>query len=110
MNGKDFTIGVLSVTAVVLLVGFLLLQAIPPQPAMASGQGGVVGEYVASTEQVDEYCEVVTILDTATQRMNFYMLDLSTNQLAPLQSFDAKALATNATRNANPNVNRPRTR
>jgi hypothetical protein len=101
MNSKDFTIGVLSVTAVILLVGFLLLQAMPPQAAMASGQGGTIGEYIVSTEQVDEYCEVITILDTATQRMNFYQLDLSNNQLAPLQWFDAKALAVNAARNIN---------
>jgi hypothetical protein len=90
MNTKDFTIGVLSVTAVILLVGFLLLQAIPPQPVLASGESGAIGDYILNTAYVDAQCEVISILDTATQRLNFYQLDPLNNQLMLLTSMDVR--------------------
>ena len=93
MNSKDFTIGVLSVTAVVLLVGFLVLQAIPPQPALASGQSGTVGDYVVTTAFVDDQSEVIGILDTAAQRVNFYQLESNANRIVLLYSQDIRLQA-----------------
>ena len=90
MTGRDFAIGVLSVTAVILLVGLLVLQAGSPQAAMAIGQSGTVGNYVVATCQVDDQAEILSILDTTAQRLNFYRLDLMTNQLLPIRSIDVR--------------------
>lgn len=92
MNGKDFTIGVLSVTATVLLAAFIIVQTLAPQPALASGQGGTIGEYVVSTAFVDDQCEVLSIINTTAQRMNVYQLDQTTSQLIPIAQYDLRVL------------------
>jgi hypothetical protein len=92
MNTKDFAIGILSVTAIILLVGLLLLQA-APQPVLASGQSGTVGSFVVTTTHVDEQCELLCILDTGAQRLNVYQLEPTSNQLMPLRSIDVRAPA-----------------
>ncbi len=91
MTSKDFAIGVLSVTAVILLVGLIILNAAAPQTALASGQSGTVGEYVVTTSSVDAQCEILCILDTSVQRLNFYQLDPITYQVVRIRSIDVRA-------------------
>jgi hypothetical protein len=90
MNNKDFTIGILSVTSVILLAAFLILQSLPARPVQASGEGGTAGQYVVTTGFVDEQCEIFSILDTTTMRLNFYQLDWARNEVVLLRGMDTR--------------------
>src|SRR5687768_9403684 len=90
MQSKDFTIGVLSITAVILATSFILVEALAPAPAMAGGQTAVVGEYIASTGQLDDITDLVYIIDTGVQRMNVYGYDAPTNALELVQQIDIR--------------------
>lgn len=72
MNGRDFAIGVLSVTAVILLTGLIIVHAVTPQAALGLGQNAAAGDYLATTSQLDEGTELLFLLDTAAERMNVY--------------------------------------
>jgi hypothetical protein len=85
MNGKDFAIGILSVTAVVLLTGLIILQAVSPQKAMAFGQNGGAGDYLATTSQVNDHVELLIVFDTAAMKMNAYIFNPQTGQVELLQ-------------------------
>lgn len=84
MNSKDFTIGILSVTAAILLTALILMHALAPKQAFAE-TGVTIGQYVVTTSRTDETTGMITILDTATMRMNFYALNPQTNELLLLQ-------------------------
>lgn len=84
VDTKTFAIGVLSVTAAVLLVGLILVTAFP-QPAMAIGQSDRGGDYVMLTEQISNSVEAVVIIDAASRQMCTYTLDTSPKQLRLLQ-------------------------
>jgi hypothetical protein len=88
MNGKDFAIGVLSVTAVILLTGLILVQTFSPQSAMAFAQSDRAGDYVVATAQLDDTVELLNILDAPAQRMNVYILNGQTNQIELIQVLD----------------------
>lgn len=85
VDGQTFTIGVLSVTACVLLVGFLLVTMMP-RTASAIGTSDRGGDYVMLTQQLSNSTEGVVIIDAAAKRMNLYVLDLSSKQLKLLQN------------------------
>ena len=80
MNSKDLAIGVLSTTAVVMLVGLILLNA-QPQPAYASGMGDRGGDYIMLTGSMWEKEELLYIFNTAEGKMMVYRYDLQTNQI-----------------------------
>jgi hypothetical protein len=91
MNGKDFAIGVLSVTAVILLVAIVIVQTVSPNVAMAQ-QGGVSGAgYVVTSSRLDDNSELVVVLDSAAQKMNFYGLSPANRQLMLVQQIDLRA-------------------
>jgi hypothetical protein len=92
MNGKDFTIGVLSVTAVVLFVGLVILNHASPPQAMAFGQGGTAGDYVVSTAQLDNTTDVIFVTDTVAQEMNMYGFNPALGVIDLVQKFDLRAL------------------
>lgn len=85
VDGQTFTIGVLSVTACVLLVGFLLVTLMP-RTASAIGTSDRGGDYIMVTQQLSNSTEGVVIIDAAAKRMNLYVLDLSSKQLKLLQN------------------------
>ncbi len=85
VDGQTFTIGVLSVTACVLLVGFLLVTMMP-RTASAIGTSDRGGDYIMVTQQLSNSTEGVVIIDAAAKRMNLYVLDLSSKQLKLLQN------------------------
>ena len=64
---KDFAIGVLSVTAVILLTALLVGHAFLPRQAMAFAQSGSAGHYLLTTCQLDDTAELLIILNTKTQ-------------------------------------------
>lgn len=84
VDAKAFAIGVLSVTAAILLVGFVLVTAFP-RPALATGQSDRSGDYVMLTQQISNSVEALIIIDAASQRMCMYGLDLGAKQLKLLQ-------------------------
>lgn len=92
LNGRDFAIGVLSVTAVVLFTGLLILQSVSPQPAYGSGQGATSGDYVFSTARLDDTTEVVFAVDTVAQQMNMYAFIPAAGNVQLVQQFDLRAL------------------
>lgn len=91
MNGKDFAIGILSVTAVVLLTAVILVQTLAPTPAMAAaGPGAVVGQYIVTAGQLDDTADLVYVMDTTAQRLNVYALDAVSGQIVVIQQIDVR--------------------
>lgn len=88
MNGKDLTIGVLSVTAVVLLTGLIIIHAALPQSAMAFGQTASLGPYVATTSQVDAFVELLVVVDSDAHLMNVYGFDGNVGRIELIQQVD----------------------
>lgn len=88
MNGKDLTIGALSVSAVVLLSALLIIHALLPQPAWAYAQSTAAGPYVATTSQIDEFQEVLVLIDTRADLMNIYVFDTRNGTIQLAQQFD----------------------
>lgn len=90
MTTKDFAIGVLSVTATILLVGLVILNVMEPRPAYAVGQSGSGGDYLICTSQLDESTEIVYILDAGVGRMNVYGFDINAGRTELIQSMDVQ--------------------
>lgn len=85
MNSKDFAIGVLTVTAVILLTGLIIIHAVSPKPAMAIGQNAEGGDYLVTTSQYNDYTELLMVFDTAQMKMNAYVFNPQTGQVELLQ-------------------------
>ena len=80
MDPKNFTIGILSTTAVILLVGLLVIHN-RPQPAYASGMNAQGGDYLLTTGQLQDSEELLYIIDARAQRMIVYRFDINRNQI-----------------------------
>jgi hypothetical protein len=85
IDSKIFAIGVLSVTAAILLVGLILVTAFPSK-ALAIGQSDRGGDYIMLTQQISNSIEGVVVIDAASKRMNVYGLDMGTKQLKLMQA------------------------
>ena len=85
MNGKDFTIGVLTVTAVILVTGLIIIHAVAPQQAMAFGQNAGAGDYLVTTSQYTDHSELLLVFDTAQMKMNAYIFNPQTGQVELIQ-------------------------
>jgi hypothetical protein len=90
MTGKDMWIGVLSITAVILMTGLALVHTLAPPAAMAFGQNDRAGDYLATTTQVDDTVELLVIVDTAAQRMNAYMFNTEVGQVELVTTLDVR--------------------
>jgi hypothetical protein len=82
IDGKTFAIGVLSITACILLVGFLLVTM---QPVYGIGETDRGGDYIMLTQQLTNSQEGVIIIDAASRQMTLYALNGSNKQLQILQ-------------------------
>lgn len=92
MDSKNFTIGILSTTAVILLVGLLLLNG-DTAPAWGSGMTTDAGDYVLSVGQYaspDE--ELVYIIDTPGERLIAYRFDGGRQRIEIVQGIDLSEL------------------
>ncbi len=78
---QRFTIGVLSVTATILLVGVILATIGGQNQAMASGQADRGGDYVVVTGQFTLNTELVYITDAAVKKLNVYSYDRTRRQI-----------------------------
>ncbi len=73
MNHQNFAIGILSVTATILLVGLILLGSMSQQEASALhvDRGG---DYVLLTSQWQSDREVLWVLDARSQVLGLYYM------------------------------------
>ena len=85
MNNKDFMIGVLTVTATVLLTAVLLLSVLAPKTAQAYAQHDEGNGYTMFTVQVSDATELLTIINHPAGLMNIYRYDININRLLPVQ-------------------------
>jgi len=87
MDSKNFAIGILSTTAVILLVGLVLIQS-RPEPAYGFGMTAQGGDYLVTTGQLQPSQELLYILDAAHQKLNVYRFDMSRKQIALVSGED----------------------
>ena len=91
IDGKTFAIGVLSITACILFVGFLLVST-QPTPAYGIGQNDRGGDYVILTQQLTSSLEGLVVVDAATKKLILYGFDYNQKSLRPLDGFDLDRL------------------
>ncbi|MFQ5590809.1 MAG: hypothetical protein ACE5HE_06590 [Phycisphaerae bacterium] len=92
MDPKDLTIGVLSTTAVILIVGIVIIHS-RPEPAMASGMTASTGDYVATVGTVstdDE--ELLFVIDATQQKLNVYRFDIMRSRFEVTQQINLEEL------------------
>lgn len=95
MDKRDFSIGVLGITAVILLVGLVVVNT-QPQPALGfagSGVGVESGDYViaSGSYRVDE--ALLYVIDSVAQRLIVYRFDVNTfKSFSPTDGVDLGAL------------------
>lgn len=88
LTTKDFAIGVLSITAVVLLTSILLLNAFQPRTALAFAQTDRTAGYSMSSAQLDGTTELLLVLNERGQKMNVYAFNKVTGRVDMLQGID----------------------
>ena len=85
MDSKNFAIGILSTTAVMLLVGIMIIHS-RPAPALASGMAASAGNYVMTVGNVstnDE--ELVFIVNNQDKKMLVYRFDAGRREVQIVQ-------------------------
>ena len=88
MDSRNFAIGILSTTAVILLVGIMIIHS-TPEPAFASGMTARGGNYtmtVGSVSTNDE--ELLFMLNGPAQKMIVYRFDIGRRQVEIIQGVD----------------------
>ena len=95
MDNKNFTIGILSVTAVILLTALLITNLLLPERAMAFAQNSATGPYKVATCQLLEYAELLIVLHMPTGRMNTYALNPQNGIIELIQPMDVKQFTDN---------------
>lgn len=78
LDARLFAIGVLSITAGVLFVGFMLVTQ---QPAYAIGMNDRSGDYILATQQLSTTSEGVVVVDAAAKRLIVYEFDYNNKVL-----------------------------
>ncbi len=91
MDTKNFAIGVLSITAVILLTGLLIIST-QPQPAYASSMNSQGGDYILTTGQLQPNQEVLYVIDAGSKKMIVYGYDLSRKTITPSAPIDLSKL------------------
>lgn len=86
-DNKNLTIGVLTITATILLAALIITTSLP-QPAMALGQLDRGGDYIMVTSQFTENSEVVFVTDAAAKRMIMYSYEPTTRTLTLWDAID----------------------
>ncbi len=93
MDNKNFAIGTLSVTAVVLLMALIILAQFPAQhPAFGFAQTAVGGDYIMFGGQIEESNELIYVIDIAVRQMNVYAANPSKRELLLVQRIDLQRL------------------
>lgn len=91
-NNKNFAIGVLSTTAVVMFVGLIVVQS-RPAPALASGMTASAGPYVITTAWVSSADEqLVHVIHSVSQKMIVYAFDTRKHNIKIVDTIDLGAM------------------
>ena len=92
MDSKNYAIGILSTTAVILLVGLVIINT-RPLPAVAAGMTTTSGDYVLTvgTATIGNE-EVLYVVDAPQQRMIAYRFDGARRQVQVVDGVDLKEL------------------
>ncbi|MCK4660455.1 MAG: hypothetical protein KAV82_13115 [Phycisphaerae bacterium] len=108
MDNKNLTIAVLGITAVILLVGVIIVNS-QPQPALASAGPGIEsGDYILATGQFLPDEHLLYVIDAVSQRMIVYRFDIRTRQsFSPTDGVDLALLREQAAQ-ADPQQPQPR--
>lgn len=91
LDSKSLAIGVLSITACILFVGFLFVSS-TGNAAYAIGQNDVSGDYKVLTQQLTSSREGIVVLDAAAKRLIIYEFDFSRKQLFARNGFELEQL------------------
>jgi hypothetical protein len=89
---RDFAIGVLGVSAVILLAALLTVNAFGPRQAMAIAQTAGVGDFLVPPARRDETAEILVILHTQQHLMNGYGFNVYSGQIEMIQQIDLERL------------------
>jgi len=89
---KDFAIGVLGVTAVILLAALLAINAFMPGRALAAAQASAAGDYLVNVARLNEAASLLIVINTQQQLMNGYGFNLNTGQIDLIQQIDLERL------------------
>ncbi len=92
ISAKDFAIGVLSVTAVILLATLVTISAFVPRQVYALPQAGASGNFLATASRLDETAELLMIVNTQQRLLNAYGFDVDAGQIALVQQLDLDRL------------------
>ena len=93
---NSFTIGVLSITATVLLVGVILTTLGGQNTVQAIGQTDRGGDYILVTGQFTNSNELIYITDAAAKRLYVYGYDWNRRSLVLWDWHDLKRTFENA--------------
>ncbi|HOW69661.1 MAG TPA: hypothetical protein PKY77_03590 [Phycisphaerae bacterium] len=88
LTTKDFAIGVLSITAVILLTAILLLNTFQPRTAMAFAQTDRTPGYTMSSAQLDGTTELLLVVSERGQKMNVYAFNKVMGRIDMIQGID----------------------
>ena len=110
MNSKDFAIGILSTTAAILFVGFLVINS-RSEPAWASGMTTSGGDYVMTVgRDVSGDEELVYVIDGPGQKLIVYRFDSARQQIQIVKGIDLAELRQAGAQTQQPRGRTPGTR
>lgn len=97
MDSRNFAIGILSTTAVILLVGLVIVHT-RPNPVLASGMTTTSGDYVLTvgTTTIDNE-EVVYVIDAPAEKLIAYRFDGARREIQIVDGVDLNELRGAAT-------------
>ncbi len=88
MNSKDFAIGILSTTAVILLVGIVVIHT-RPEPAYAAGMTAAGGDYILTVGRIQRTPEdVLYVIDSVAQKLVVYSYNPARGQVTIADGVD----------------------
>lgn len=85
MDTKNFAIGVLAITATILLVGLVIVHT-APRPAFASEVSSYGGDFTITVGRVTRDSELLYVVDNTTERLVVYGIDRRTGIIS-IQDF-----------------------
>ena len=88
---KDFAIGVLGVTAIILLAALLAINAFMPGRALAA-QSTSAGDLLINIARLNDAAALLIVINTRQQLMNGYGFNIDTGQIDLIQQIDLERL------------------
>jgi len=97
VDNKNLGIGVLTITATILLAGNVLVCT-RPEPAYASGMTVSGGDYILTVGRVKSTPpqfpeDLLYVVDTAVDKMVAYYFDARTGKIRPISPIDLKQVS-----------------